>query len=118
MWDRPNGRILRTGYMTQPISDPGDAGAIPADVSGLCPLVSAGAETRTLADPSFQGQQLDICMDTDGGDIVLTVAHAFDQTPHTTITFNDAGDHARLVAITVGGSLRWRLVVNNGATLG
>lgn len=57
-------------------------------------------------------------MDTDGGDIVLTVNAAFNQSGNTTITFNDAGDHVELVACTIGGTRRWRLVVNNGCTLG
>lgn len=100
------------------IADPGNAGAISVVSSGVCNLVSAGAETRTLAAPVYVGQRLEVCMDTDGGDIILTVASAFDQTPHTTITFDDAGDHASLVGVKIGGALRWRLVANNGTTLG
>ena len=100
------------------IADPGNAGAIPVTRNGVCNLTSDGAETRTLSTPSFQGQRLDICMDTDGGDIVLTVNAAFNQSGNTTITFNDAGDHVELVACTIGGTRRWRLVVNNGCTLG
>lgn len=100
------------------LADPGNAGAIAVTSSGVCMLTSAGAETRTLAIPTFVGQRLDLCMDTDGGDIVLTVAQIYDQSAHTTITFNDAGDHVELVGVKVGGAFRWRLVVNNGCTLG
>jgi hypothetical protein len=72
------------------ITDPGDAGAIPVTKSGYCPIVTAGAETRTLAIPSYLGQKIAIGMSTDAGDAVITVASAFDALGHTTITLNDA----------------------------
>jgi len=99
------------------IADPGNAGAISVATSGVCNLTSAGAETRTLAIPTFVGQRLTICMDTDGGDCVLTVASPINQTGNNTVTFNDAGDCIELVARTVGGTRKWQLVVNDGATL-
>jgi len=100
------------------IADPGNAGAIPVGATGVCNITSAGAETRTLAIPAFIGQVLDLCMDTDGGDVVVTVASAFNQAGNTTITFNDAGDFVRLVGCTIGGTRGWRLAANDGATLG
>lgn len=99
------------------ITDPGDAGAIPVTDTGYCPLVSAGAETRTLADPSFAGQRLTLGFDTDGGDCVVTAATAVNQTGNNTLTFADAGDHLELVAITIAGSLVWRVVANDGVAL-
>lgn len=100
------------------ITDPGNAGAIPVTTDGVCNLTSAGAETRTLAIPTFQGQRLNLCMNVDGGDIVITVASAFNQATNTTITMNDAGDSVELVGVLIASALRWRLVYNDGCTLG
>ncbi len=99
------------------IADPGNAGAIAVTASGVCNITTTGAETRTLAAPTFQGQRLNLSMTVDGGDAVLTVASAINQTGNNTITFNDAGDHVELVAVLIAAALRWRLVVNDGATL-
>lgn len=100
------------------VSDPGNGGAIAVTRSGTCALTSAGAETRTLAIPTFVGQVLNISMTVDAGDIVVTVAQAFNQAANTTITFNDAGDHIALIGCTVGGALRWRVLASDGVTLG
>ncbi len=99
------------------IADPGDAGAIAVTRSGSCPLVSAGAETRTLAIPTFAGQQISLGFKTDGGDITLTVASAVNQTGNNTLVFADAGDQIGLVAIENGAALAWRVVSNDGVAL-
>ena len=99
------------------ITDPGDAGAIPVTRSGNVAITTAGAETRTLAVPTYAGQDLTISMDVDAGDAVITVAAAINQTGNNTITLDDAGDTVKLVGVQVGGSLVWRTVVNDGATL-
>ncbi len=99
------------------IADPGNAGAIPVVRSGVCSMISTAAQTRTLAAPTFVGQELQLCMDTDGGDIVLTVASAYNQAGNTVVTFNDAGDQVTLKAATIAGVLRWRLVSNDGCAL-
>jgi len=111
-----NGKIA-FGASAQTIADPGNAGAIPVTTNGYCALTTAGAETRTLAIPTFTGQRLTITLDTDGGDAVVTVASAFNAAGNTVITLNDAGDSVDLVARTVGGTRAWLLVVNNGCTL-
>lgn len=105
------------GATTQTIADPGASGAIPVLSNGVCNLTSAGAETRTLAIPTFVGQLLTLCMDTDGGDITVTVASAANQAGNNTIVFNDAGDTVTLIGRTVGGTRRWQIVQNDGATL-
>lgn len=102
---------------TNVIADPGDAAAIPVTASGICAMTSGGAETRTLADPSFLGQVLTLCMDTDGGDIVITAATGVNQAGNTSLTFADAGDHLELKAISEGGALIWRIVANDGVAL-
>jgi len=99
------------------ITDPGDAGAIPVTASGSVSLVTADAETRTLADPTFVGQQLALALKTDGGDCVVTAASPVNQTGNNTLTFGDAGDALTLVAVEVGAELNWRVVANDGVGL-
>lgn len=96
------------------IPDPGDAGEIPSNEPGICNLISEGAETRTLPDPVSEYQPLLLAMETDGGDIVITVANAYDNAGSTTITFDDAGDYVALQSIKVGSDFRWRLVGSDG----
>jgi hypothetical protein len=99
------------------IPDDGDASAILGTKSGICALTSAGAETRTLAIPSFVGQRIGFVHDTDGGSIAITVASAFNEAGNTVLTFTDAGESCELVGMTVGGTLAWRLGSNDGVAL-
>jgi hypothetical protein len=99
------------------ITDPGDAGAIPVTSGGSCALVTAGAETRTLAAPTYVGQLITLYLKTDGGDCVLTCATAVNQTGNTSLTFADAGDEITLRAIESGANKRWRVVSNDGVAL-
>lgn len=108
---------IRASATANVIADPGNAGAIAVTDSGVCNLTSAGAETRTLAIPTFVGQRLTLCMDVDGGDVVVTVASAYNQAANTIITLNDAGDTINLVGCHIAGVRRWRLVNNDGCTL-
>ena len=101
------------------IADPGNSTkAIPVTRSGVCAITTAGAETRTLAIPSFVGQRITLCLNVDGGDCVITVASAINQAGNTTITLNDIGDTVALVGILRSGARAWRVLVNDGATLG
>jgi hypothetical protein len=99
------------------IADPGAAGAISPARSGNCALTTAAAETRTLAIPARVGTLLAITLDVDGGDAVITVAAAINQTGNNTITMGDAGDTIVLEAVQVGGAKRWRVLVNDGCAL-
>lgn len=99
------------------LTDPGNAGAIPVTKSGSVPIVSAGAETRTLAIPTAIGQTLTIYFKTDGGDCVVTVASAINATGNNTITLNDANDSITLIGVHNGTALCWRVLVNDGTTL-
>ena len=99
------------------IADPGDAGAIGVANGGSCQLVTADAETRTLAVPTIVGQVLALCLKTDGGDCVITAASAVNQAGNNTITLGDAGDTIVLVGVQVGGAKAWRVLVNDGCTL-
>ena len=98
--------------------DPGASQALVVDRWGqVIPLVTAGAETRTLAAPVIAGQQATICMKTDAGDAVVTVASAVNQTGNNTLTFADAGDEITLKSTVSGSSYVWRVVSNDGVAL-
>lgn len=99
------------------IPDPGNGGAISVTRSGHVELVSAGAETRTIADPSFEGQEILLYCYTYGGSIAVTAAHAINVATNTTMTFGAAGYVIRLNAIKFGGNLRWSVVYKDGVTL-
>lgn len=114
---------LQEIYPTAPylaaIADPGDEGAIPVIRSGNVALTTgATGETRTIVAPGSTGLTLDLTLDVDGGgDAVVTVATTINKAGNNTITLADAGDHIRLVSVQIGGSLVWRVVVNDGAAL-
>jgi predicted RecA/RadA family phage recombinase len=110
-------QISVQSVLANAITDPGNAGAIPVTASGYVPLVTAGSETRTLAAPSFIGQELLLYIKTDGGTCVITVASAINQTGNNTITMADVRDVIRLVAIESGSSKVWHVVSNDGASL-
>ena len=99
------------------IADPGASGAIPVIKSGSVSIVSAGAETRTVADPTFVGQTLNIGLKTDGGTVTMTSASPVNQTGNNTLAFADVGDHLMLVASEDGADIEWRIVANDGVGL-
>ena len=114
---RLEGTSVASNPLTAVIADPGASGAIPVTASGHVDLVTAGAETRTLAAPSFLGQQMLISLKTDGGDCVITCATTVNQAGNNTITLDDAGDAILLVAKANGSDKRWSVVSNDGCTL-
>jgi len=99
------------------ITDPGASGAIPVTHSGACNMTSAGAETRTIAAPTFDGQRVVLNMDVDGGDITLTVASAANQAGNNTLTFGAIDDCCELVARRTAGVLKWCIGFNDGVAL-
>ena len=106
------------GVKPRDLGDPGDVGNIETPQSGFVKLVTGGAETRTLDDPQFLGQILDLFFETDGGDCVITADSAINQTGNTSMTFADAGDHIRLVGGRDGaGAFEWRVLANDGVAL-
>lgn len=100
------------------VADPGDAGAIPITRSGYCPLVSAGAETRTLAAAPFLGQMLTLYFQTDGGNCVVTVASPVNETGNNTITFADANESVTLLGVNNGVGPAWRVLQSDFNTGG
>lgn len=99
------------------VVDPGNGQAIAVANSGTCPLVSAGAETRTLAAPTFAGQRIILACKTYVGDITLTASAAVNQTGNNTLVFGAAGDYIELVGIELGAAKVWRVVANDGVAL-
>lgn len=119
---RPS-RVARYARGREPrqIRDPGDGGQITALSDAVVLLVSNHAgpgETRTLTDPIYPGQTLDLMFESDDGDVVITADSAVNQTGNTIMTFADGGDHLRLVGGRDGaGDLEWRVVANDGISL-
>ena len=110
--------IYALGVEPELIPDPGNAGAIDVSRSGYVELSTTAAQTRTLADPTFRGQILDLVFVLDGGDCVVTAASPVNQTGNNTITFTDVGEHTRLVcAYNATDGWEWKTVVNDGAAL-
>ena len=98
--------------------DPGASGAIPVNRgSGSIALVTAGAETRTLAAPGYIGQELMLYCKTYVGDCVVTCATTVNEAGDNTITFTATGQACRLYAVEEGSNLRWRLASVDGAAL-
>jgi hypothetical protein len=98
-------------------SDDGGAVAPGAPSAGQGGAGQAGAETRTLAIPTFMGQRLSIVCDTYVGNIVVTSSQALNQAGNTIMTFGAVRDYIALEAITVGGALRWQVLGNDGVAL-
>lgn len=110
--------VYALGVEPRQINDPGNAGAIDVQQSGYVLIVTAGAETRTLAAPQFIGQRLLLNMKTDLGDCVITVASAINAAGNTTITLNDVRDAIELVGrMGASGALFWAVVFNDGTSL-
>jgi hypothetical protein len=99
------------------LADPGNAGACQVLQSGSVSLVTAGAETRTCAAPTFVGQVMVFSFKTDGGNCVITFGSAINAAGNTIGTFDDAGDVLALIGVDIGGTLFWRVLLNIGVTL-
>jgi len=100
------------------IADPGDAGTIDPELGGVCELTSAGVETRTLGDPTFRGQVLDLMFIEDGGDITITASSPVNQAGNTSLVTSDVGDHLRLAGFfNATDGWEWRVIANDGWTL-
>lgn len=106
------------GALANKIADPGNAGAIPVNQGdGYVDIVTAGSETRTIAAPAFQGQQLLLVSKTHVGNAVVTVASTVNATGNNTITISAAGQNILLAGVINGSTLRWMVVANDGTAL-
>lgn len=105
------------------LPDPGASGTITVERNPcFVSLVSATAESRTLARPTRVGGLVALNMKTDGGDITLTVTGGYNENGSTVFTFNDAGQFAVFLACYDGTNYFWRLIshygIGNDAPLG
>lgn len=116
-----NGGTAFTATGVVAATAPGDGLAIPVTDSGTYSFaIGAGAETNTLAAPTFAGQTMDFyCESVGAGSRAVTVATAINQAANTVVTMQTANDfcHLRGVRSAAAGTLVWRLIVNDGCTL-
>lgn len=95
--------------------DPGDGGTIAPTMYGQQYLITtAGAETRTLARPDKAGILASVVLDTDGGDLTLTVTGGYNSAGDTSITFGDAGDAVVFLSVKTGTTYKWKAVAHEG----
>jgi len=95
-----------------------DAAAIPANTSAQYQIITAAAETNTLAIPATRGLVISLMCEVYAvGDRVVTVASAINQATNTVMTFGAVGDWITLVAVDIGGTLYWRVLANDGVAL-
>ena len=91
------------------LPDPGDTKTIEFKLWGqVCSVVTTTTETRTLAQPIRPGILGTVVLDTDGGDLTLTVTGGYNQPGHTTITMADAGDFVTFMSVKIGTAYVWR----------
>lgn len=101
------------------IPDPGAGGTITVNADlQVCAVVTAAAEARTLRQPTKAGITFTAVLDTDGGDLTLTVTGGYNADSDTTITFGDAGDFVQFQSVKVGSSYLWRVVGGEGTNAG
>lgn len=100
------------------LSDPGNGGALPVGYFGNCAMSAlVGATSRSLPSPSFAGQILCLSVATTGGTITVTASGAINQAGNTAMAFNAPENSITLIGASVAGSLRWRVLANDGVAL-
>ena len=121
---RPVEEVAVRGVQPAILPDPANAGTINAKSTAYCELTSGEdgwgtAGTRTLADPTFKGQILDLVFVTDGNaDITITASSPINQAGNTSAVTADVGDHLRLMGHSnPTDGLEWRVIANDGWTL-
>jgi hypothetical protein len=114
-------RLYNDLALSATIDDPGSAGTIFTDRSlSVVNLVTGTGETRTLADPDYNGQILTLNMMTDAGDAVVTTSTAYDENGSTAITFANEGEFVKFISIpdpATSGSFVWRVTSYDGVML-
>lgn len=114
----PHQMLARAKFLDYTITDTGDATTLSINRQwGVVRLISAAAETRTLAAPVRSGNVVTLNMVTDGGNITVTVTGGYDESGSTTLVFNDTGDYATFLSVEEGsGTFVWRIVNFDGVT--
>ncbi len=104
------------GSLSLAITDPGNAGAIPVTRSGYVSITSTGSDTRTLAIPTFVGQQLLLIHAVDGGSVAVTVASAVNIAGNTILTATAVRAWILLTASLTGTTKVWTITATDGFT--
>lgn len=104
-------------YIVQEVADPGTGKAIPVTRSAVINIVTAGAETNTLALPTFLGQKLVLNCSVFVGNRVITASQAINQAGNTIMTFGAVRDSIVLEAVKLASALRWVVSGNDGVAL-
>ena len=102
------------------MADPGAGGTIRVSEDlQICEMVSATAETRTLAAPTKAGIRFVLRLLTDGGTVTVTAAAGLNVALNTTATFADASDILSLISVSLTSTTyRWEIAEGNvGVTL-
>lgn len=99
------------------ITDPGDGGTFSVSSSGNIAMSSAAVESRTLPAPSFVGQILTLSVASWVGAITVTCPTTVNQAGNTSLVFGSATDSITLIAASIGGVMRWRILANDGVAL-
>lgn len=100
------------------MTDPGSGGTITVDRDrAVCKVVTAAAEARTLDQPTKAGLMCTVELQTDGGDLTLTVTGGYNQAASTSITFGDVGDWVLFHSVDAGGTFTWRVLNHEGTNL-
>ncbi len=108
-------------YIPVLLADPGTGVAIGVTRSAYVGLTigSAGAETNTMAIPTFVGQRMIIAAEVVGtGTRAVTAAQAINKAGNTHMTFAAVRDTVVLEAVRITGpALRWEVTATDGAVL-
>jgi len=99
--------------------DPGDGKTIWVNRQfATVPMVSAAAETRTLARPTKAGVVVTLLLKTyAAGAITVTVTGGYNQAADTAIIFNTTGDWVQLQSQMNDDVYCWRVVASEGVAL-
>ena len=100
------------------LADPGDGGTIrPVQDLQVCEMVTTGAETRTLLNPTKPGIYFTLRLLTAGGDAVVTAENGLNVTLNTEATFDAAGEALELISVTkvANTTYRWEILNNIGS---
>lgn len=121
------GQILKSQGAADPIyenplsvvADPGTGVAIPVTKDASVALVvGAGAETNTLAIPSYEGQLMVLaCKSNGGGTRTVTAASAINVAGNTHMAFSAASQVLTLRGVQRGGALAWSVQGNDSVVL-
>lgn len=119
-----NGAAAAPTYQdpVQTLADPGDGNAITVTAKDtfVALVCGAGAETRTVTDPTSAGLRLTLFMVTNGGGTLRPdFASAIDLSGNTFTRFSAVGQVSWFISVPNGGAFRWQYMGSDaGSTPG